>query len=134
MKLLNISEVVKLLRVSSRTWFRLVDEGKAPAPVKIRRCVRWQEDDIIQWINRNKKIIKTNKKDNNNQIISDENVKYSISEGQFWDGKSVCLWRESGIDLIKIARFQSDETARMFAEDFNFPLSDNVKKRIFWGL
>ena len=63
-----------------------------------------------------------------------EVVKYSISAGQFWDGKSVCLWRESGIDLIKIARFKSDEAARMFAEDFNFPLNDNVKKRIFWGL
>lgn len=57
-------------------------------------------------------------------------IKYSISAGNFGDGKSVCLWRTTGTTAAKIARFQSDEAARLFAEEFDFPLSDNVKERL----
>ena len=32
--------------------------------------------------------------------------------------------------LEEIARFQSDEAAKLFARDFNFPLSEELKKRL----
>ena len=56
---------------------------------------------------------------------------YYLSGG-FGTGRksnTVNLWRNSGNQVIKIARFQSDEAARLFAEEFNFPLSDNLKER-----
>ena len=58
------------------------------------------------------------------------NVSYYLSAGQFGDGKSVCLWRNGGNQVRKIARFQSDEAARLFAEEFNFPLSDALNGRL----
>lgn len=56
-------------------------------------------------------------------------VSYYLSAGGFGNGKSVCLWRNSGNESRKIARFQSDEAAKLFADEFNFPLSDNLKER-----
>ena len=57
-------------------------------------------------------------------------VKYYLSAGNWGDGKSVCLWRQCGVEGQKIARFQSDEAARLFAKEFNFPLGGNVKERL----
>ena len=57
-------------------------------------------------------------------------VTYYLSAGGFGNGKSVCLWRNSENESRKIARFQSDEAARLFAEEFNFPLSDALKGRL----
>lgn len=54
--------------------------------------------------------------------------KWYISAGGFGDGKSVCLWMQEGVVSTKIARFQSVESARMFIESFNFPISDRVQK------
>ena len=60
-------------------------------------------------------------------IMNKEVITYSLSAGQHYDGKSVVLWRTVGTEAWKIARFQSKEAARLFAEDFNFPLSDELK-------
>jgi hypothetical protein len=57
-------------------------------------------------------------------------VNYTISAGQIHDGKSVCLWRQEGSVHTKIARFQNKESARMFAFEFQFPLSEQVKQEI----
>ncbi|HBJ74662.1 MAG TPA: hypothetical protein DDY86_03895 [Syntrophaceae bacterium] len=57
-------------------------------------------------------------------------VSYYLSAGGFGNGKSVCLWRNSGNQVLKIARFQSDEAAMLFAEEFNFPLSDALRERL----
>jgi hypothetical protein len=35
---------------------------------------------------------------------------------------------QEGVVSSKIARFQSMESARMFIESFNFPVSDRVQK------
>ena len=53
-------------------------------------------------------------------------VFYSISAGQTYDGKSVCLWRTQGSQAQKIARFQNKQAARLFAAEFSFPLSDEI--------
>jgi hypothetical protein len=63
----------------------------------------------------------------NNAIIE---IQYYMSADNWGDGKSVCLWRLEGSVCTKIARFQSDEAARKFAEHFHFPLSDALKKRL----
>lgn len=57
-------------------------------------------------------------------------VSYYLSAGGFGNGKSVCLWRNSGNESRKIARFQNDEAARLFAEELGFPLSDALKGRL----
>lgn len=57
-------------------------------------------------------------------------ISYYMSCDNWGDGKSICLWRNSGGECRKIARFQSDEAAKMFASEFNFPLSDGVKQRL----
>ena len=61
----------------------------------------------------------------------DNIIRYSISCNNRLDGKSACLWRAHGNVATKIARFQDDESAKAFAEDFNFPLSENVKRRLY---
>jgi len=58
-------------------------------------------------------------------------VSYSISANGWGDGKSVCLWRNEGNQSVKIARFQCECAARMFAEDFGYPLSNTVKQRLY---
>jgi hypothetical protein len=57
-------------------------------------------------------------------------ISYCLSAGNFGDGKSVCLWRQEGTNLSKIARFQSDTAATHFAEEFGFPLSETLAKRL----
>ena len=57
-------------------------------------------------------------------------IEYSMSAGLCGDGKSVCLWRTVGAESEKIARFQSESSARKFAEEFDFPLSDDLKCRL----
>lgn len=58
-------------------------------------------------------------------------IKYSLSADDTYDGKSVCLWRTTVTEQRKMARFQNDAAARLFAEEFNFPLSDRLKKRLY---
>lgn len=54
-------------------------------------------------------------------------ISYSISAGQHFDGKSVCLWRTKGAECQKIARFQSKQAAKLFADEFGFPMSDELR-------
>jgi len=49
-------------------------------------------------------------------------ITYSLSKGNWGDGKSVCLWRIEGNESWKIARFQNEDAARVFAKEFYFPL------------
>jgi hypothetical protein len=57
---------------------------------------------------------------------------YYISADNHGDGKSVCLWAiKHGTNIhYKVARFQSDSAARKFAQDFDFPLSKQLLKRL----
>lgn len=58
-------------------------------------------------------------------------ISYSLSAGNWGDGKSVCLWRHDDKGFTKIARFQSDLSARQFAEEHDFPLSDRLRDRLY---
>jgi excisionase family DNA binding protein len=51
-KLLNRRQVAELLAVSERTVRRLVEKGDLPAPVRIRRAVRWHEAGVVDYIRR----------------------------------------------------------------------------------
>ena len=57
-------------------------------------------------------------------------VRYSMSQGGPLNGKSVCLWRTYKGRGAKVARFQNDEVARMFAEEFDFPLDSKLADRL----
>lgn len=50
-----------------------------------------------------------------------------ISAANIGDGKSVCLWMQDGAVSSKIAIFQSKEAAKIFIEDFVFPVSNRVQ-------
>jgi hypothetical protein len=56
-------------------------------------------------------------------------INYYISAGNSGDGKSVCLWRQEEEITTKIARFQNDGAAKIFAEDLGFPLSEALSAR-----
>ena len=46
-KLLRLPEVLKLVPVSRSTWYRGVDSGIYPKPVKIsKRAVAWRASDV----------------------------------------------------------------------------------------
>ena len=62
--------------------------------------------------------------------MANKRIKYYLSAGNWGDGKSVCLWRDNGLEHSKIARFQSDMAALQFVEEFGFPLSDSLKERL----
>ena len=57
---------------------------------------------------------------------------YYMSADNWGDGKSVVLWAiKHGTNThYKVARFQSDSAAREFAQDFDFPLSEKLLKRL----
>jgi hypothetical protein len=57
-------------------------------------------------------------------------IKYSMSADNFGDGKSVCLWRSEAATSRKIARFQNDQAALLFAQEFGFPLSNKLRERL----
>lgn len=42
--------IAGMLDISYRHWLRLVDAGKAPAPVRLGAVVRWNRDVITRWI------------------------------------------------------------------------------------
>jgi predicted DNA-binding transcriptional regulator AlpA len=58
MQLLTIHDVVKLLKIERHTIYRLVKISKFPQPIIIHdkgKRYRWDESDIINWINHIKK-------------------------------------------------------------------------------
>lgn len=48
--LLNVGDVAKLLRCSTRTIYRLADMGRMPRPVKLGALVRWSRAALERWI------------------------------------------------------------------------------------
>ena len=49
--LLSVNDLAELLRVSTRTLWRLKSKGEIPHPVKFGGTVRWRGDDIKKWLN-----------------------------------------------------------------------------------
>lgn len=48
--LLTPAEFARELRVSVRSLRRLVAAGRAPAPCRVGRALRWRRVDVVRWI------------------------------------------------------------------------------------
>jgi excisionase family DNA binding protein len=48
--LLDVKAVAQMLDCSSRHIYRLVDDGRMPAPVRLGALVRWPRPVIEEWI------------------------------------------------------------------------------------
>lgn len=55
---------------------------------------------------------------------------YYLSADNCRDEKCVWLWRETERGIDKIACFRSDRAALIFAKDYCFPLSSELKERL----
>jgi predicted DNA-binding transcriptional regulator AlpA len=49
-QLLTASEAATHLRISKRSWWRLVSAGKAPEPVRLGGAVLWRQAELSAWI------------------------------------------------------------------------------------
>ncbi len=49
-ELLNVDMVARKLDCSPRHVFRMVDADKMPPPVQLGRLVRWNRQELEQWI------------------------------------------------------------------------------------
>lgn len=51
-QLLSCRDGAKLLNISQPTWWRRVQDGTLPAPIKIGRLSRWRRSDIEHAIDK----------------------------------------------------------------------------------
>jgi predicted DNA-binding transcriptional regulator AlpA len=58
--LLRADEVARLVAVSTRTLWRLVNTEQFPAPVRVGGCTRWRLADVENWVNRCRSGTRTN--------------------------------------------------------------------------
>lgn len=49
-KLITIEELAKYIRVSSRTIYRMLDEGELPFAIKLKGSWRFREGDVQAWL------------------------------------------------------------------------------------
>lgn len=49
-ELLDVKQTARLVNISQRTVYRLVDAGKMPAPIKLGSLVRWRRAQLEAWI------------------------------------------------------------------------------------
>ena len=50
-QLLRLPEVLKATGLSRSTIYRMIAEGRSPAPVRLgRRAVAWRHEDVRQWM------------------------------------------------------------------------------------
>lgn len=48
--LIPADKVAELLAISKRTLWRLLSAGKLPEPIRLGSVVRWNREEIEQWI------------------------------------------------------------------------------------
>lgn len=48
--LITAAELARLLKISTRTLWRLQSAGRLPAPVRFGGTVRWRQDEVRNWI------------------------------------------------------------------------------------
>ena len=48
--MLRLSDVVALTQISESTLMRAVEAGEFPAPLRIRRSLRWSRAAVLRWI------------------------------------------------------------------------------------
>ena len=50
-KVLRIEDVMRLLKLSKATIYRMMKLDEFPAPIKLGiKCVGWMESDILEWL------------------------------------------------------------------------------------
>lgn len=49
-RMIDVTEVATILKVSKRTVWRLVSSGELPQPIRFGRNVRWKLEDVEAWI------------------------------------------------------------------------------------
>ena len=54
-ELWTAEEISSLLRVSKSGVYNLVREQKFPEPIRIGKCMRWDQADILAWIDMQKR-------------------------------------------------------------------------------
>lgn len=48
--LMTAEDVAEIMRVSTRTLWRLRAKGRIPQPLLIGASLRWRRDEVMQWI------------------------------------------------------------------------------------
>lgn len=48
--LLSVSDLAQVLGTSTRTIWRLLEQGKLPAPARLGTRLRWRTRDVQDWI------------------------------------------------------------------------------------
>jgi excisionase family DNA binding protein len=49
-QLLTVKELAKILKMSERTIWRRLSTGKLPREIRSGKLVRWNEAEIVRWI------------------------------------------------------------------------------------
>lgn len=50
LQLIDAEELARLLKVSTRTLWRLLAKGELPEPLYVGRSTRWRLDSVSRWI------------------------------------------------------------------------------------
>jgi excisionase family DNA binding protein len=53
-KLLTIDELAQFIRVSTRTIYRMLDDGELPFAIKLKGSWRFRENDVQVWLESHK--------------------------------------------------------------------------------
>lgn len=48
--LLDVGEVARMLRCSTRHVYRMADAGRMPHPLKLGTLVRWRRAELVAWL------------------------------------------------------------------------------------
>jgi excisionase family DNA binding protein len=49
-KLITKAELARMLQLSQRTVYRMAQEKRLPAPIRLGSAIRWRQDTITEWI------------------------------------------------------------------------------------
>ena len=49
-RLLRLRDVLDRTATSRSTWYELIKQGQAPAPIKVGASARWVESEVDAWI------------------------------------------------------------------------------------
>lgn len=53
--LLNMNDLLKMLKAKKSTMYNWIKEGIFPKGIKIGRAIRWHKEDVEQWIEQKRK-------------------------------------------------------------------------------